>query len=100
MQFNDWRTIGAALCFAVAMYGCLRANFAAFRIVDLVNRQVGPDEQESMLGWGWTKTRRVFSRYRAFYPDGDLIRRYWLHGGVMFVGMIGVAISIGFFDPR
>ena len=54
---------------------CLCSSILAHRITELVNRK----KSVPYSNWWWTlqKQNQVFNDYRGYYPDGELVRKYW-----------------------
>ena len=72
----------------------LSASIIQFAIVDAVNEKLPNDEQFQHLGWYLTKSARLRSEYRRFYPTGKLLRRQYILGSLMLVCLIVAALLI------
>jgi hypothetical protein len=66
--------LGVVAMGCVSVCGIL-GTFAGFEMVDKVNDKLPEAEKFAALGWYFDKTRRLFEKYRLFYPDGRLIKR-------------------------
>lgn len=95
----NWRiAIAFALLLCVGGFG-LAAAINNFAIVDAVNAKLPSDAQFDHLGWHFTKSQRLHSEYRRLYPEGHLLRREGLLGGLMFLfGLVATLfLGLGFF---
>lgn len=84
----------AAICFIAATYTCMRANAVVFEIVREINQQNRPEDQEAPYVWYPSKWVRVTNRYKALFPEGDLLKKCWLYAALTAGGMLGVLISL------
>jgi hypothetical protein len=48
----------------------------------------------SYFGHHYFKTKRIFSEYRSFYPEGNIHTYMLISGAVAFSGMVGVAVCM------
>ena len=84
----------AVICFAAAMYTCLRGNAVVSKIVREINQRSQPEDQEAPYVWYPSKWSRVIAKYKALFPEGNLDKKYWLYTVLSVVGMLGVLISL------
>lgn len=84
----------AAIFFAAAMYTCLRGNAVVSEIIREINQQSRPEDQESPYVWRPSKWERVTTKYKTLFPEGNLLKKYWLYAALSAVGMLGVLISL------
>jgi hypothetical protein len=82
-----------ALLLCVGGFG-LAAALTQFAIIDAVNEKVPKNEQFEYLGWYPTKTLRLYSEYRRFYPNGKLLRRQRFLWMIMLVCLVLAASLI------
>jgi hypothetical protein len=76
------------------MYACMRGNAVVSEIVREINQQSLPENQEVPYLWHPSKWERVTTRYKALFPEGKLLKKYWRYVALTVVGMLGVMISI------
>lgn len=89
-----WRFALSAL-FMIACWGMY------FYSVDLlnktliaVNEHLPPDRKITFIPWNRSVDGRIRREYRRLFPDGDLIRRYWLA-----VGAAAILFASALFVP-
>jgi hypothetical protein len=87
--------VTAAVCFVLAMLALAYGNMLVFAMVEQINRKSPAGAQESLLGYHPQKVIRIFDSYRRLCPDGRLHIYASLAVALMFLGMIGVAVSLG-----
>jgi hypothetical protein len=67
-------TVGVVAMACVSVCGIL-GTIAGFEMVDKVNEKLPEGEKFEALGWNFVKGKRLFEKYKLFYPDGRLIKR-------------------------
>lgn len=85
-------TIVIIECIA-AVASFVATNLIHSRMIALVNLKLPearrfPSNFGSGATWGHATTRLVHREYRKLYPDGQLIRSYWLLVAVMFISFL------------
>lgn len=84
----------AALCFFAAMYACIRANAVVFEVVRAINQQASPQDQEALYVWYPSKWERVTTKYKVLFPEGKLLKKFWVCTAFGAIGMVGVLVSL------
>ncbi|WP_395445746.1 hypothetical protein [Caulobacter sp. UC70_42] len=84
----------AALCFVAAMYAGTRANAVVFEVVRAINQQSPPEDQEALYVWYPSKWDRVTTKYKALFPEGKLLRKFWAYTALSAIGMLCVLFSL------
>jgi hypothetical protein len=84
----------AALCFVATMYACARANAVVFEVVRAINQQGRPEDQEALYVWHPSKWERVTTKYKALFPEGKLLKKFWSYAALSAIGMFCVMISL------
>ncbi len=82
---------GSAICFAIAMYACLKGNLILYKIVALTNQATSNESQEVAFYWTFSKWARLNEKYRLYFPEGDLVKKQFLYLWVMGLFMAGAA---------
>jgi len=63
-----------------------------------VNAKLPPGQQFQPVGWHFSKTLRLYREYRKYYPDGDLLLKVYGAGVLLFISLLVVAWTLGFFS--
>ncbi|HJV43142.1 hypothetical protein [Caulobacter sp.] len=84
----------AALCFVAAMYACTRANAIVSEVVRAINQQSPAENQEALYVWYPSKWERVTTKYKALFPEGKLLKKFWAYAAFSAIGMVGVLVSL------
>lgn len=84
----------AALCFIAAIFAGTRANAVMCEVVRTINRQSLREDQETLFGWYPSKWERVTTKYKALFPKGNLLRKFWAYAAFSAIGMLGVLASL------
>lgn len=84
----------AALCFAAAMYSGVRANAVVSEVVRAINQRSPPGDQEALYVWHPSKWERVTAKYKALFPGGKLLKKFWAYAAFSAIGMLGVLASL------
>jgi hypothetical protein len=94
MSKNVLPFVMAALCFVAAMYACTRANAVVLEVVGAINQQSRPEDQEAPSVWYPSKWERVTTKYKALFPEGKLLKKFWVYAGLSAIGMLCMLISL------
>lgn len=84
----------SALCFVAAMYAVARANAVVSEVVRAINQQNRPEDQEALDVWSPSKWERVTTKYKALFPEGKLLKKFWAYTAFGAIGMLCVLVSL------
>ena len=84
----------AALCFAAAMCAVARANAVASEVVRAINQEAPSEDQEALYVWYPSRWERVTAKYKALFPEGKLLRKFWAYTAFSAIGMLCVLVSL------
>lgn len=76
------------------MYACTRANAVVFEVVRAINQQSRPEDQEALYVWYPSKWERVTTKYKALFPRGKLLKKFWTYAALSALGMLCVLVSL------
>ena len=71
---------------------------ANIEMVGKVNAALPSDLQFSPSGWYLPKTLRLHREYRRLFPDGFLLRRFWIAVATAILCLLLCAWAVGFFS--
>jgi hypothetical protein len=89
------RLIVGILALVCGSVCAMTASLTAFRMVDTVNEKLPEERQFAQLGWYWSKYQRLFAEYKRLYPDGTLLRRFYILASLMFACFFMCAWGLG-----
>jgi hypothetical protein len=78
----------------VAMCG-LWSTLVHWEIMERVNSRLLTSKQFQPLWWGPIKRARLDEEYRRLFPDGKDLKRIYRLAAIMFVALVGFAITLG-----
>ena len=88
--------IGIIALACVSICGLI-STFIHRKIADQVNAKLPKPEQFDALWWYASKTLRLHSEYKSFYPDGRLLSKFYLSAALGFSCLLVCAWALGFF---
>ena len=95
MHMTSARLVVGACSFFIGVIGITTANVLVTRMIREVNRVRREGDRVSELGFTFPKLMRIFSAYRASYPDGCLGIYALLAGALGMAGWVSVAVCLG-----
>lgn len=78
--------------------GLIVAIQILFMVIGEINRKRPEGDLVSYFVFTLPKMRRIFTEYRAKYPNGRLHIYIWRAFAAVMIGMVGVAATFHFFD--
>jgi len=82
-------------CILRDLTGLLLANMFLMMMIGEINRKKSEEHLISYFGFTYTKLQRVYHEYRLLYPNGNLLKYYWISFALGVIGIIGVAVCVG-----
>jgi hypothetical protein len=88
--------LGIAFGLLVVAATCgLWSTLIHWEIMEKVNSRLPTNEQFQTLWWGPLKRARLNEEYRRLFPDGTDLKRIYRLAAIMFVALLGLAITLG-----
>jgi hypothetical protein len=84
-----WISVISGIVALPCMSGCeLMSSLTGCEMMDAVNDRLPRAEQLGVLGWHFSKTRRLLRTYARLYPNGNLAAKFWMFAGLTLLSLV------------
>jgi len=85
MSFRIILGVAALACAAIC---AIASSFVTFEMADRVNERLPESQQFSLIWWYCSKYWRLLRAYKNLYPDGPLLKMFWVLAALMFACLL------------